>query len=125
MGYRSDVSVVFYTRRPEETPFASIKFWFDENYPKKAAIEGWGATVETGDDFILVTYQDVKWYQDWEHVKAVRASLDSFVECFDANDVDRAAFEMVRIGEETNDIQEERSDWSDFRLSVTRLIEFS
>ena len=103
----------------------SSDLWFDENYPKKDAIEDWGATIETGDDFILVTYQAVKWYSDYDHVKAVRASLDSFCECFDANDLDRVACEIVEVGEESHDITETRTDWSDYRLGVTRLIEFS
>ena len=31
----------------------------------------------------------------------------------------------VEVGEESHDITETRTDWSDYRLGVTRLIEFS
>lgn len=124
MGYRSDVSIVFYTRKPDEVPFAAIKFWFDENYPRKEAVEEWGALIETGDTWVLVTYEAVKWYNDYEHVQAVRGSLDSFTECFQSNDFDRTGWELIEIGEETQDIQETRSDYCDYRLAVHRTIQF-
>lgn len=124
MGYRSDVSVVFYTRHPSTLPYAAIKLWFDENYPRKEATEDWGAEVQTGDDYVLVTYQDVKWYAGYKHPDAVRACLDAFEECFDTADKDEAAWEMVVMGEEPNDVGEERSNYCDYRLCVRREIEF-
>ena len=124
MGYRSDVSVVFYTRHPSTLPYAAIKLWFDENYPHKEATEEWAAEVHTGDDYVLVTYQNVKWYEGFKHPAAVRACLDAFEECFSTTDKDEAAWEMVAVGEELNDVVEERSNYCDYRLGVRREIEF-
>lgn len=124
MGYRSDVSVVFYTRNTEEVPFSAIKFWFDENYPRKEATEEWDAEVQTGHDYVLVTYRAVKWYEGFKHPAAVRACLYAFEKCFDTADKDEAAWEMVAIGEELNDVVEKRSNYCDYRLGVRREIVF-
>lgn len=124
MGYRSNVSVVFYTRNTEEVPFAAIKFWFDENYPVKTATDEWWAKIETGDTWVLVTYEDVKWYDGYSHVDAVRGALDSFAECFESEDFDRTGWEMVELGEQTDDIRETRSAYCDYLLGVSRQIVF-
>ena len=124
MGYRSDVSVVFYTRNTEEVPFAAIKFWFDENYPVKEATDEWCATIETGPYWVMVTYEDVKWYDGYTHVAAVRGALDSFAECFESEDFDRTGWEMVELGEQTDDIRETRSAYCDYLLGVQRSIVF-
>ena len=124
MGYRSDVSIVFYTRKYEVVPFASLKLWFDENYPVKEAMTEWEAKVETGDDWIMVTYQDVKWYAGYTHIGAVDTAFARFVDTFDAEDDDDGAYEFIRIGEEPDDIEEQRTAYSDYRLRVRREIIF-
>ena len=130
MGYRSEVTFVFYTRKQEAVPFAALKLWFDENYPHKEATTEWEAKIETGgyaeepEDWIMVTYQDVKWYQGYSHVDAVDRAMQNFIDTFDANDKDNVAFESIRIGEETEDIEEQRSGYSDYRLGVRREIYF-
>lgn len=126
MGYRSDVGVVFYSRDTKKLSFAPLKLWFDENYPHREALDEWGAKVDTGDDYILVTYFDVKWYPDFHHVITVRNMIDKFSETFAAEESDGlASFEMVEVGEETGDIQETRSDWADYRLGVRCEIYFN
>ena len=123
MGYRSDVNIVFYTRKPDIIPFVAIKLWFDENYPREGA-KKWDAEIETGDDYVLVKYQDVKWYDGYEHVNAVNAAVDRFTKTFEADAHDDVAYEFTRIGEESTDIEEESSTWSDYRLRVRREIIF-
>lgn len=121
MGYRSDVTIALYTRDREALPFSSIKFWFDENYPKREAVEEWQAEIDYGSDFILITYDSVKWYDDYGHVKAVERALDAFSETFECEDSEAdAAWEMVDIGEEVDDIKRKHSDWCDWRLDVRR-----
>lgn len=125
MGYRSDVSVVFYSRNMEDLPFSSLKLWFDETYPHREATTEWAAVIETGGDYVLVTYQYVKWYSDYKHVQAVRRALDLFDSTFDADDSEGlGSFELVEIGEETDDIKETRSSYNDYRLGVRRDITF-
>jgi len=123
MGYRSDVTLIFYSLNLDELPFASIKLWFDENYPRQVASDEWGATFDTDDHrWVMVTYEQVKWYDDYDHVKEVRAAIGRFNDIFDTADEQKAAWEMVEVGEEVNDIQHTHSEWADFKLWVERRI---
>ena len=142
MGYRSDVKIVFYLTHgtidpsnsinalinPDPKPtlsFAALKFWFEETYPVAEAKDEWCASIDYGDDYILVSYHDVKWYTSYEHVKAVDAAFEKFSEAFRSNERDhRGQFEGVRIGEQDDDIEREGSSYIDHRLFVERNIIF-
>lgn len=127
MGYRSDITIVFYGRGAGAIPYPALKLWFDENYPIKEALSEWEAKLETDEEtYLMLTYDHVKWYPGYTHVDAVQRALIRFSETFDHDGPDEpvAAYEMVIIGEETEDIQEERSEWSDFRLNVKREVVF-
>ena len=120
MGYRSDVEIVFYTLDKDKLPHAVIKLWFDENYPQ----QDWG-TVMHGEDYIRVSYEDVKWYPDYEDVHAVDAAIEAFVEAFCANDEGTdAAYESIELGEQVDDIQTRSSNYATYRLNVQREILF-
>lgn len=134
MGYRSDVKIVFYlTKEPHDTPptdtnpilsFAALKLWFDETYPVSEAKE-WDATIDYGEDYILTTYQDVKWYPSYEHVIAVEATLEKFSAAFRSDERDhRGSYEFVRTGESEDDVEADRSSYADYRLNVARDIIF-
>lgn len=126
MGYRSDVSIVFYTTNPEALPLIAIKLWFDENYPHKTATQEWDAKVDCGNDYVLVTYTGVKWYEDYEHVIAVDAAIKLFVDTFEANEFNNHAnYEKAYVGEQLADVAEERSNYTDYRLGVRREITFA
>jgi hypothetical protein len=125
MGYRSDVSIVFYGRGNGNDARLNtiLKLWFDENYPVAVAKDEWCASIRQKDNAIVVDYHDVKWYDGYEHPKAVSDALRTFDETFRCNEPDaRLAWEMVRIGEEDNDIETERSDYNDHILYVRRSI---
>lgn len=136
MGYRSDVKIVFYlTKGTHDTPptednplvpFAALKLWFDENYPVAEAKDEWCAEIKYGDyEHILVSYYDVKWYGGYEHVKAVESVFEKFSDTFRSDERDhRAQYEIVRIGEQDDDIERECSSYSDHRLCVERSILF-
>jgi hypothetical protein len=128
MGYRSDVVVAFYKRQGMQSDAVSapvLKLWLDENYPIAEAKGEWLAEVEVGTDAVLVRYESVKWYSGYKHVEAVEAALERFAHTFDTtSDESPAAYEVMRIGEELNDIEHEHSDWPDWRLDVRREIEF-
>jgi hypothetical protein len=131
MGYRSDVSVVFYTLDAERLPLAALKLWFDENYPHEGAKAEWAAKIEEGDDYLLVNYTAVKWGAGADHPKVVDAVLRRFIETFDegvsveTENGPPAAYDFVRIGEDDNDIETDRSGWTDYRLDVRREIVFA
>ena len=128
MGYRSDVVVAFYKRKGIQSDAVStpvLKLWFDENYPIEEAKAEWFAEVEVGTDSVLVRYEGAKWYDGYKHVEAVQAALERFDATFDTISIESpAAYELMRIGEELNDIEHAHSDWCEWRLSARREIEF-
>lgn len=135
MGYRSDVKIVFYlTKGTHDTPptednplvpFAALKLWFDENYPIKEAKDEWCASIDYGEDYVLVSYIDVKWYGGYDHPTAVETAFANFSDTFRSDERDhRAQYEIVRIGEQDDDIEADRSSYADHRLSVERSIFF-
>ena len=125
MGYRSDVSVVFYTCHRETVAYPTLKFWFDENYPHREAKDEWCADITYGDDYVLVTYEDVKWYQDFGHVRKVNECLDKFIATFDEEEQGFVAWECIEVGEELDDIKRSASPFADWRLDVSRTIHFN
>ena len=125
MGYRSDVSIIFYARGSSNDAGrnALLKLWFDENYPVMVAKDEWGATIRQKEDAIIIDYDDVKWYDGYDHPKDVGDALRKFSETFNCEeDSTELAWEMVRIGEEDNDIETDRSDYNDYLLYVSRSI---
>ena len=120
MGYRSDVKLVFYTSNDSRIPFSAIKFWFDENYPKHDF-----GDVEVGQNYVLVSYEDVKWYDGYPEVQAVNRAIEKFVDTFNANEDTGAHYEMIRIGEELDDIERDVSGWCRFLMGVSRTIHFN
>ena len=138
MGYRSDVKIVFYLTHPihdttnanDNTPnptlsFAALKLWFDETYPIKEAKEEWEAEIEYGSNYILCSYQDVKWYEGYQHPNNVSNAFEKFSAAFRSDERDhRAQYEFVRIGEEYDDIQLDSSSYSDHRIAIERSMIF-
>lgn len=125
MGYRSDVSIIFYARGSsnDASANATLKFWFDETYPVKEATDEWCAIVRQRDGAIVVDYEDVKWYESYEHVIAVELAIRKFDDTFRCGDEDgQYAHEFLRVGEDDTDIEVERSDWNDHLLYVSRAI---
>jgi len=126
MGYRSNVKVVFYTmpnfsKPEEELPMAALKLWFDENYPIHVAKSEWDADIHYGDDYILVSYDDVKWYSGYNHPGHVQEVCKRCVEVFGH----KVAYETARTGEEASDIEHTGSEDCDWRLYISREIVFS
>lgn len=120
MGYRSDIKLVFYTSNDSPTPFTAVKVWFDENFPKHDFCD-----VEVGQNYVLISYEDVKWYDGYPEVQAVNAAIEKFCETFDANEDTGVHYEMIRVGEELQDIERGASDWCHYLLDVSRTIHFN
>jgi len=141
MGYRSDIQIAFYltkgtidpytpvnlvlTKDRPTLPFAALKLWFEETYPIKEAKDDWGVEIKYGEDYILLTYHDVKWYDGYEHPNNVRTAFEAFSNAFRSDERDhRAQYEFVRVGEDADDIETDRSSYADHRLGVERNIIF-
>jgi len=121
MGYRSDVHALFYTMQKEDLPL--LKLFMDENYPKDLHdLEEISSNRIYGYE---MKYENVKWYSDYEDVKAFTAFRTKYLALLDAQEENGKewAFEFVRIGEDTEDVECEQSMASIGVLSVSRSIE--
>lgn len=121
MGYRSAVHALFYTTKKEDLPV--LKLYMDENYPKDLHdLEEISSNRIYGYEMV---YEDVKWYESYDDVKAFNAFKAKYLALIDAQEEDGKewAFEFVRIGEDTEDVECESSMASLGVLSVSRSIE--
>jgi hypothetical protein len=121
MSYCSDVGLMFYTTNQKEVPFPVIKFWFDENFPKKEAENKWVARIDYGDDYVYVFYSSVKWYDGYDHPKKVRNAIANFCHAF-KDKSEYVAYDFIRIGEDDTDIEFDYSEYSEYRLGCRREI---
>ena len=124
MGYRSVVEAVFYTRDEEQAPL--LKLYVDENFPRNEELRECLSPINApkvwGYHFIC---EDVKWYESYTFVKEYNEFVKKFHKLLSENERARPtwAFEFVRLGEDTSDIEEERSENADFILSVSREVQ--
>jgi len=124
MGYRSVVEAVFYTRNEEELPI--LKLYVDENFPRNEELRECLSPIKAprvwGYHFIC---DDVKWYESYTFVKEFNEFVVKFNQLLMENERARPtwAFEFVRLGEDANDIEEERSENADGILYVSREIQ--
>ena len=133
MGYRSEVDVVISAPVDSETSYPLLKLWFDENYPVKEATDEWDAriTYDPESRGISVYYNDVKWYEHYEHTQAVEKAFETIDQLLDKQSVagDTKAFniawEFVRLGEEDQDTEIRMSANADAVVGVNRSTEIS
>ena len=146
MGYRSEVDIVFYVPNDSETAYGLLKLWFDENYPHAEAKDEWCATIQYDEEnlAILVSYQDVKWYDAYEHPQRVDKTFDDIDELLDSQGIAaeaqgltpvkednpdtvpfNVAWEFVRLGEEDNDTEMRMSANADYVIAVSRSTEIT
>jgi len=141
MGYRSDVAAVFY-----------VTYSNEPDYPKsKALLDLWYAQLEETkwhrDDFgncfsplnkmhnhgYVFECNDVKWYDSYPSIQQFEHVVKQYYNDYINNsELDGGSglnkyfcYEFIRIGEETEDIVEERSHIHDYVLSVARSIHFN
>jgi len=126
MGYRSTVEAVFYTREKEQAPL--LKLYVDENFPKNEELRECLTPIKANNAWgYHFMCDDVKWYESYTFVQEFNEFVYKFLKLLAENERARPtwAYEFVRLGEEANDIEEERSDNADCILHVTRDIELN
>lgn len=121
MGYRSEITAVFYTHEKDEWPL--LKLFVDENFPKDLAdcLEEESEEPRKTWGFVFRVH-DYKWYDSYPEVQA----FYEFEERFQAMDKHQDGtwhFEFVRIGEDYTDIEHRSSDHSTFILETVRRVE--
>ena len=123
MGYRSDITAVFYTKDAQAWPV--MKLYIDENFPTV------GDLIKDEDLTLLeskrvfgyvVKFTGWKWYEGYPEVQAWNRFVSNFLELADGDD-HPWAYEFVRIGEDYNDVETTYSDKSEYVLNVVRDVE--
>ena len=119
MGYRSEVTAVFYAQGVDEWPL--LKLFVAENFPKDLAeyVEEVHNRDTSGFVFRVAEY---KWYESFPEVQAFEEFERKFTrmeKCINGT----WAFEFARIGEDYNDIENRSTDHAGYVISVVRRVE--
>ena len=121
MGYRSEITAVFYTNKKDEWPL--LKLFVDENFPKDLSNCLRVECEETrGRWGFVFRVDDYKWYESYPEVQAFNEFEERFLgmeKCQEGT----WACEFARIGEDYNDIEDRSSNYADHVLRVERRIE--
>jgi hypothetical protein len=119
MGYRSDVKAVFYTKNKNEWP--ALRLFVDENFPEalKGGLEIIGSSVYSG---YVFSEESTKWYDQYTEVMAYNKFVGAYTELIDGESGLPWAYEFIRIGEDTDDIETANEGDADYVLQVRREI---
>jgi hypothetical protein len=100
---------------------AAVKLYVDENFPEslKDSLEPINNGRYVGYKFYEA---DVKWYPSYPEVLAFNIFASNFLELAEQEEI-AWAYEFVRIGEDSGDIEETQSDYADNQVRVVRNIE--
>ena len=102
MGYRSDVMAAFYVREAKHLPI--LKIWLTANFP----MEQLGGCVRWFDRGMVFEENSVKWYDDYDDVKAFNEAVKKYLRLMDgentSDDFPVFSYEFVRLGENYEDI---------------------
>ena len=123
MGYRSTVHAVMYA---SEDKWPILKLFVDENIPEdiKYRLEVFEADKDREVKGYYFYFEDVKWYPSYPLIKNYEAFVDKFSDLCQEEDESglRFAYEFVRIGEDTSDIESVYSGDTDFLLEIYRSV---
>jgi hypothetical protein len=122
MGYRSDVMALVYPNRnlaeaEIDADYDRLKTIMNTTY--KEVFEEWGTDFTWNDErrVLRFTCTDVKWYPSYVEIEA----FNNFIE--DVGNELGYVTEFVRVGEETDDIEQSFGDHAEYYLTVHRTIE--
>jgi hypothetical protein len=118
MGYRSDVTAVFYVSKVEHFP--TLKLWLDENFPV-GEFEG---NVRWFNKGMVLECENVKWYESYPDVQSYEKAADKFIDLCNAEVSEGTPtfnYEFVRIGEDYDDVEVVREGIAcEYLLEVSR-----
>jgi hypothetical protein len=102
MGYRSDVTATFYVKDAKHLPI--LKIWLTANFP----MEVFKDSIRWFDRGIVLSEENVKWYDDYDEVKTFNYAVQKYLMLMDekgtSNDFPVFSYEFVRLGENYDDI---------------------
>jgi hypothetical protein len=113
MGYRSNVTAVFYTTTEK---FSMMKLYVDKHFP--AEFKGY-LTIQ-GERAYVFKLENVKWYDSYPEVQAFKRFLSNFSQfAEDGDDSTQWSYEFLRIGEDSDDIDQTYSDNAENVISLS------
>ena len=123
MGYRSEVTAIFYCHNQDDYP--SMKLFVEENIGGTFKED---ITEEESNErkYIKFYLEDVKWYDSYSDVIQFNEFIKAFVELADDDESKLTwAYEFVRFGEELNDIEVTESDGANNVMSIHRYVDLN
>lgn len=123
MGYRSEVTAIFYCHNQDDYP--SMKLFVEENIGGTFKED---ITEEESNErkYIKFYLEDVKWYDSYTDVIEFNEFIKAFVELADDDESKLTwAYEFVRFGEELNDIEVTESDGANNVMSIHRYVDLN
>lgn len=146
MGYRSDVVAIFYTipiarvgdasaenEALNKRNIATLDMFVRENFPEslKSGSDEDGLHRDEANSRVVWRFQNtsVKWYDSFPEVQAFEAFWDKLVKLADnqeeGDDPVFWACELIRIGENDDDVETKASHDADWLLRLNRSIELN
>lgn len=127
MGYRSEVTILFYS---DEKEFPMLKLWVEENLAPTLR-EHWNGDDYKPDEFergyvkgYALNFSDVKWYESYEDVQAIERAWELFDTTFGQDNETTLAGERARVGEDYSDVEYGSTWHSQNLLSIVRHSEY-
>jgi hypothetical protein len=127
MGYRSDVAILMYGNKADcEMVCNLFEQSLDDEGLRKMFMDCKKVhTDNRNEHYILWEIQDVKWYEDCQ---VAREKLFGLVRELEANaeqnkERNNLAIEFARIGEETDDVEWDGSDYHNYEINIQRMID--
>ena len=127
MGYRSEVTILFYA---EEKDFPILKLWVQENL-RPVLDEHWEGNGMREEEFERGNYKgyafefsDVKWYESYPEVDAVEQAWEKFNGIFDKDNTTELYGEYARIGDDYGDVEYKCSYHTQDLLNIVRHAEY-
>jgi hypothetical protein len=127
MGYRSDVMVLIYPdvdkQEDEAAKYEQLKLLMGTTFKDVTDVFGEDMTWHDDEHVLKFAIEDVKWYPSFSDVQSFEAMLHA-LKGYDDADIKGYCTEFVRIGEDSNDVEEVHTgDNNQYYLSVRRTIE--
>lgn len=125
MGYRSDVTMLFYANDAKDFPL--FKLWFDENV--RPALKEWldvtPQEFERGEvKGYALHFNDVKWYDTYPDVQAIEEVWSRFDVTFNDNSTAYFGAERACIGEDYSDVSHDETYHTMNLLNIVRHAEY-
>lgn len=125
MGYRSEVTMLFYANNEEDLPL--LKLWVDENV--RPALKEWldvtPQEFERGQSKgYALHFSDVKWYESYPEVQAIEEAWDKFKNTFGDDETTALGAERAQIGEDYGDVSYDETYHGMNLLNIVRVAEY-